>query len=296
MSNAPNAAPMSRAETQLHLSCSCWQVVLFLIPLIVLGQAIGWPASLRLPAAEALPLIARNAHAVQIGYWGYLMTATAMIPLVLALHRHARAQGVSGLVLDTMAAFGIAAAVLKTLGIVRWLIAMPTLAQAHGATADPALRQALEIGYLALNSYAGSVGELLGVQWISGLWLILLGIVLARASCAATVLPAPCLVSALPASPYARWSHRWKSLWPSCRRSAWAGFWFWRSRSGASGPAQREPQRIETFTRHSDPRWIGLVTRAAGSTRPHGHACPLGILGLERFVLNVWPGMFGLSG
>jgi hypothetical protein len=181
MSNAPNAAPMSRAETHALVLLLLAQVVLFLIPLIVLGQAIGWPASLRLPAAEALSLIARNAHAVQIGYWGYLMTATAMIPLVLALHRHARAQGVSGLVLDTMAAFGIAAAVLKTLGIVRWLIAMPTLAQAHGATADPALRQALEIGYLALNSYAGSVGELLGVQWISGLWLILLGIVLARA-------------------------------------------------------------------------------------------------------------------
>jgi hypothetical protein len=181
MSNALNAAPISRAETHALVLLLLAQVVLFLIPLIVLGQAIGWPASLRLPAAEALPLIARNANAVQIGYWGYLLTATAMIPLVLALHRHARAQGVSGLLPDAMAAFGIAAAVLKTLGIVRWLIAMPTLAQAHGATSDPALRQALEIGYLALNSYAGSVGELLGVQWLSGLWLILLGIVLARA-------------------------------------------------------------------------------------------------------------------
>lgn len=181
MSNTSKAASISRAETHALVLLLLAQVVLFLIPLIVLGQAIGWPASLRLPAAEALPLIARNANAVQIGYWGYLLTATAMIPLVLALHRHARAQGVSGLMLDAMAAFGIAAAVLKTLGIVRWLIAMPALAQAHSATADPALRQALEIGYLALNSYAGSVGELLGVQWLSGLWLILLGIVLARA-------------------------------------------------------------------------------------------------------------------
>lgn len=181
MSNTPNAAAIARAETHALVLLLLAQVVLFLIPLVVLGQAIGWPASLRLPAAEALPLIARNAMAVQIGYWGYLATATAMIPLVLALHRHARAQGVSGLVLESMTAFGIAAAVLKTLGIVRWLIAMPTLAQAHGAASEPALRQALEIGYLAVNSYAGSVGELLGVQWLSGLWLILLGMVLARA-------------------------------------------------------------------------------------------------------------------
>ncbi len=90
MSNALNAAPISRAETHALVLLLLAQVVLFLIPLIVLGQAIGWPASLRLPAAEALPLIARNANAVQIGYWGYLLTATAMIPLVLALHRHAR--------------------------------------------------------------------------------------------------------------------------------------------------------------------------------------------------------------
>ncbi len=180
MTTASPAAPTSRAEKTALVLLVLAQVVLFLVPLIVLGQAIGWPASLRLPAAEALPLIARNATALQVGYWGYLLTATAMVPLALALRRHAHAHGEMGLVVDVMAAFGIAAAVLKTLGIVRWLIAMPSLASLHVGSTDPALRTVIEVSYVALNGYAGSVGELLGVQLFSGMWLILLGIVLAR--------------------------------------------------------------------------------------------------------------------
>jgi hypothetical protein len=180
LSIASLAAPISRAEKSALILLTLSQIVLFLVPITVLGQAIGWPASLRLPAAEALPLIARNAMALQVGYWGYLLTAVAMVPFVIALRRHALAHGVGGLLVDAMAAFGIAAAVLKTLGIVRWLIAMPTLASLHAGTTDPALRLILEVNYTALNGYAGSVGELLGVQLFSGFWLVLLGVSLSR--------------------------------------------------------------------------------------------------------------------
>ncbi len=180
MRPAFQAAPMSRAETLALVSLVLAQIVLFLVPLVVLGSAIGWPTSLRLPASEALPLIHRNMVAVQVGYIGYLLTAVAMVPLALAFRRHAQAAGVTGLLVDTMAALGIAAAVLKTLGIVRWLIAMPALAALHDGTADPTIRTIAEVNYLALNGYAGSVGELLGVQLFSGLWLILLGVTFAR--------------------------------------------------------------------------------------------------------------------
>jgi hypothetical protein len=180
MTTAFPAAPKSRAETVVLVSLVLAQVVLFLVPLVVLGGAIGWPASLRLPASEALPLIHRNAAAVQVGYVGYLLTAVAMVPLALAFRRHAQARGATGLAVDMMAALGIAAAVLKTLGIVRWLIAMPALAALHDGTSDPAIRTMVEVNYLALNGYAGSVGELLGVQLFSGLWLILLGLTFAR--------------------------------------------------------------------------------------------------------------------
>ena len=174
------ASSEPRIERQILVAFVLSQVVLFLIPVIVLGRAIGWPASLRLPAPEALPLVARNLNAIQVGYWGYMLTAVAMLPLVLALRRFVRERGGEGLLVDAMAGFGVAAAVLKTLGIVRWLVAMPGLAALHAGSSDPMVRVATEIGYTSLNGYAGSVGELLGVQLFSGLWLLLLGIALAR--------------------------------------------------------------------------------------------------------------------
>jgi len=91
LSIASLAAPISRAEKSALILLTLSQIVLFLVPITLLGQAIGWPASLRLPAAEALPLIARNAMALQVGYWGYLLTAVAMVPFVIALRRHALA-------------------------------------------------------------------------------------------------------------------------------------------------------------------------------------------------------------
>lgn len=54
---------------------------------------------------------------------------------------------------------------------------LPALANLYGTTTDAAIRAAIEVNYVALNGYAGSVGELLGVQLFSGLWLVLLGLV-----------------------------------------------------------------------------------------------------------------------
>lgn len=177
MSDKPATRPMTRAETIALVLLTLSQLVLFLIPVIVLGQAIGWPASLRLPANQALPLVAANPIAIQIGYWGYLLTAVAMVPFGIALRRFAMAHGAGGMLADTMAAFAIAAGILKTLGIVRWLTTMPMLADLYVATSDSAIRSIIEINYMTLNAYAGGVGELLGVQLVSGLWLILLGLV-----------------------------------------------------------------------------------------------------------------------
>jgi hypothetical protein len=180
MKTAKPAAPLSRAENYVLIALVMAQLVIFLIPLIVLGNAIGWPASLRLPAAEALPLIAREALAVQVGYWGYLVTSIALVPLALAMRQYAMRSGMSGLLVDSAAAIGVASGVLKTLGIVRWLIAMPTLASLYQTSTDPVVRTAVEVSYRALNGYAGSVGELLGVQLFSGMWLLFTGIVIFR--------------------------------------------------------------------------------------------------------------------
>lgn len=155
------------------------QPALFAVPMVVLGQAIGWPGSLRLPAAEILPLIHAHPGAVQLGYTAYLLVSLALVPLAFALRGWMEAKGQGGWHADALAFLGAAAGILKMLGIVRWLSAMPVLAAQH-ASADAAGRAMLEASFTALNAYAGAVGELLGVQLTSGLWLLGLGTILLR--------------------------------------------------------------------------------------------------------------------
>jgi len=156
------------------------QAVLFLVPIAVLGSAIGWPASLRLPAEEALPLVAANRTAVLVGYGAYLAVSVALIPLAFAFRAWLAARGLAGWMSDTLAFAGAAAGVLKTLGIVRWLAAMPTLADQYMA-GDAGMRQTVALVYTGLNAYAGAVGELLGVQLMGGLWIAGVGVALAVA-------------------------------------------------------------------------------------------------------------------
>lgn len=156
------------------------QTVLFLVPMAVLGQAIGWPASLRLPAAEILPLIAGQANAVLVGYGAYLTVSLALIPLAFAMRAWLATKGVVGWQSDAAAFVGAGAGLFKTLGIVRWLSVMPMLAAEYKA-ADQSARQAIELSYRTINAYAGAVGELLGVQLLSGIWLVAIGFALRQA-------------------------------------------------------------------------------------------------------------------
>ncbi len=167
---------LARATAGLAIA----QTALFAIPMIVLGRAIGWPASLRLPAEEALPLIAAQADAVLLGYGAYLLVSLALIPLAFALRAWLRTQGLDGWLLDAVAFTGAAAGLFKTLGIVRWLSVMPMLAGEFERAADPVRREAVALAYRTTNAYAGAVGELLGVQILSGLWLVAVAILLQR--------------------------------------------------------------------------------------------------------------------
>ncbi len=163
-------APSPRALMSLLLL----QPVLFAVPMVVLGQAIGWPGSLRLPGSQALPLIHANAGAVQLGYWAYLLVSFALVPLSFAMRGWMGARGMAGWAADALAFTGAAAGVFKMLGIVRWLSAMPLLASQHDG-ADAPGRAMIETTFAGLNAYAGHVGELLGVQLVSGVWVTGIG-------------------------------------------------------------------------------------------------------------------------
>ncbi len=154
--------------------------LLFVAALVVLGQAIGWPGILREPPSVVFPRIDANKTAMLFGYACYLLSSLAMIPVAFALRERFIAAGANVALVDTITFFGAAGAILKTLGIVRWLSAMPLMASQYVATTSADTRALLETSYIALNGYAGSVGELLGVQLVSGVWMASAGVLMLR--------------------------------------------------------------------------------------------------------------------
>ena len=148
---------------------------LFFIAFAVLATAINWPASLGLPYNEILPLINANLGQVRFGYGLYLTSSLLTIPLGLALLMRLGKEPLISLWLA--AAFMAFAAMFKALGIARWLVAMPALANLLAA--DVSKSPAIEAAFTALNEYGGgTLGELLGVGLMTGLWALMLAIFL----------------------------------------------------------------------------------------------------------------------
>jgi hypothetical protein len=146
--------------------------LLIFVPLSVLGSAINWPKSLADPADKILPLLVQNAPAVRFGYLVYLVYSILFWVVASLTIRVLNDEESDSISLRIATGFGIASAVTRCLGIIRWLVAMPALATLY---TDPSIsattRESIAVVYLALNDYAGSVGEVLGVSLFAGLWL-----------------------------------------------------------------------------------------------------------------------------
>lgn len=138
--------------------------LLAFVPVVVLGAAIGWPASLGAPAAEQLAGIAAHPAAVALGYGVYLLYSLLVAPVMIGLAARTFG-GLASPLAATVAAFGVLSALARAIGILRWLTVMPMLAAAHaGAGADPVLRQQIEWLFRGLTAYGGGIGEVLGVS------------------------------------------------------------------------------------------------------------------------------------
>jgi Domain of unknown function (DUF4386) len=157
------------SETRFTALLLLVQGVLMFAPLAILGSAIGWPASLDEPASRNLPLILEQDGAVKLGYSLYLLYSILFWPLAALLSK-VLARGENSAILSIASGFGALSALARASGLLRWLVAMPALAQLY-VNAPPAARDALNAVYVALNEYGGSIGELLGVNLFAALWI-----------------------------------------------------------------------------------------------------------------------------
>jgi Domain of unknown function (DUF4386) len=138
------------------------EALLSFAPVVILGAAIGWPASLGKPASDQLAAIAAHPSAVAAGYAVYLVYSILVAPVMIGLASRAFG-GLHRPLAATVAAFGALSALARSIGILRWLTVMPVLATAHGS-ADPAMRAQIELLFTGLTTYGGGIGEILGVS------------------------------------------------------------------------------------------------------------------------------------
>lgn len=151
--------------------------LLLFVPIIVLGKAINWPASLNQPANIVLPLIVKQSPAVFIGYFTYLIYSVLFYPISLLVIQILKSKSSNKIYLNLAIGFGIASMICRTLGIIRWLAPMPVLAKIYvQPSTSQTSRAAIEVVYQALNQYGGSIGEVLGVSLFTTLWLIIVAI------------------------------------------------------------------------------------------------------------------------
>jgi len=151
--------------------------IAFNVAFFSLGRAFDYPDILRREPDEIL----RRFHAGGSGLilrWEILMlSALAFLPLVGTLSVTLAA---AGGVQEATLLIGVGAALVQTLGLVRWPFAVPELARRWVATDDPSLdaaevaatRRSIETTFATLHRLLGvGIGEHLGYL-LTGLWTL----------------------------------------------------------------------------------------------------------------------------
>ena len=164
-----------RAVTRWAGITSILQGLLIFIPTIVLGAAIDWPNSLDDPASIALPRLLEHEGAVRAGYFAYLVYSI-LFTISIALLGELVFGKNAGILLRIIIALAIASALARSIGIVRWLVPMYDLADLWTDSTTEGQRDTISTTFKALNSYGGTIGEVLGVSIFAALAILLLSI------------------------------------------------------------------------------------------------------------------------
>jgi hypothetical protein len=147
--------------------------IAFNLAFLELGRVFDYPNILRKEPDEILTRFHAGGPGLILRWEALLASALAMLPLVALL-----AVSLSAAAALTVAAIvvGSAAALVQTLGLVRWPFAVPELARRYVAAEGPegrATRDAIEIVFATLHRLLGvGIGEHLGYL-LTGTWTLL---------------------------------------------------------------------------------------------------------------------------
>ena len=145
----------------------------------VLARTFDYPDILRQPTNDILRRFTEGGSSLVLTWWGFAMTAVLLAPAVVLLSNTVTDANATVVALATT--FGVLAAAVQFLGLIRWPLAVPYLARAAtDPSADRATEAAVEVTFQTLNRYLGvAVGEHLGYLF-TGLWTAFAGIALVQ--------------------------------------------------------------------------------------------------------------------
>ena len=141
----------------------------------MLWVPFDYPDILRNPAGYVLRHIDAGGRGLVAIWYGFMLTAVLFVPLAVLVHKVLTRENTPYMAVAT--AFGIIAGVVQFLGLVRWPLLVPYLADTYLAPASSGTtREAVAVVFQAFNQYAGvAVGENLGYLF-TGLWSVLVAL------------------------------------------------------------------------------------------------------------------------
>ena len=146
-----------------------------------LASSFDYPDILRRPTSEVLARFRAGGTRLVLTWWVFTLTAVALAPVAVVLA--AALRGANETLLVTGATFGVLAALVQFLGLVRWPFLVPYLARVDAdPEASESRREAVDVVFQAFHRYLGvAVGEHLGYLF-TGTWTVLVGTAITQTS------------------------------------------------------------------------------------------------------------------
>jgi hypothetical protein len=147
----------------------------------MLGRAFDYPNILRQPTGEILRRFQAGGTALKLTWHGVFLTAVAFVPLVILLGQVLAEDDLAVVPLATT--FGVLAAAVQVLGLIRWPYLVPYLARTFlDPSSTEATRDAVAVVFQAFHRTLGvAIGEHLGYLF-TGLWTLFVGVAMTQAN------------------------------------------------------------------------------------------------------------------
>lgn len=149
--------------------------VAFNVFFTMLSMSFEYPDILREPAGEVLLKFDEGGSGLIATWYAFMLTAVLFVPLAVLVHRSLARKDTPYLAMAT--AFGVVAGIVQFLGLVRWPLLVPYLADTYlDPTSSTATKESTLVIFEAFNRYAGvAVGENLGYLF-TALWTAMIAI------------------------------------------------------------------------------------------------------------------------